>query len=107
MRNMFRIILPLLVLFFAPAVPITASEGLQPAVMTTETSIDSFTPVIFKSGLRDMEVEEIAAIVAGAAVIGSIADMFFDSGLITILALTGGAALGSHWYEERMWPFDH
>lgn len=84
--------------------PAVAADGIQPAVATIDNTGD-FIPVIFKSGIKDMEVEEIAAIAAGAAVVGSLADMFFESGIGTILGVAVGASLGSHWYEEGWWPF--
>lgn len=106
MYRMLRVTLPVFALIIsAIALPVAAVDGLQPAVMTANTASGSLMPVIFKSSIRDMKVEEIVAIAAGAAIVGSVADMFFNSGLATILAMTGGAALGSYWYEEELWPF--
>jgi len=95
----------------AIAFPAAASEGpivtgsLQPAVMTTDLNGNLLMPVAFKSGLRHMSMEELVAIVAGAAAVGTAADMVFDGGAVTILGVVVGAALGSEWYEKGMWPF--
>lgn len=82
-----------------------ATAGLQPAIMSATINDGGVVPVIFKTSLGDMKVEEIAAIVVGAAIVGSIADMFFEGGVATILAITGGAAVGSYLYEEKLLPF--
>jgi hypothetical protein len=108
MRNLFRIFISVIVVGLGSfALPASASEGLQPTVMAASSSEAHAMPVIFKSDISHMKVEEIAAIAAGAAIIGTVADLYLDSGLFTILGITMGAALGSHWYEEGLWPFNH
>ncbi|KOR30501.1 hypothetical protein TI04_05550 [Achromatium sp. WMS2] len=105
MRMMLNRGLAVLVLLASfAAVPALGADSLQPAVLNSN-STGGFVPVIFKSSFRDMKVEEVAAIAAGAAVVGTVADMFFDSGLVTMGAIAIGAAVGSYWYEEEMWPF--
>jgi len=112
MRSALRVVTSILVLMMgAIALPAAASEGpmaaegLQPAVMATDISGDPLMPVAFKSGLRHMSMEELVAIVAGAAVVGTAADWVFEGGAVTILGVVVGAALGSEWYEKGMWPF--
>lgn len=105
MRIMFRAVFVVLALMLGSVTMPAVAEGLQSAVMTTDTGNGSAMPVIFKSNFRDMKVEEIAAIAAGAAVVGTAADLFFNNGWITVIAIAGGAALGSYWYEQELWPF--
>jgi hypothetical protein len=88
------------------SLPVAATEYLQPTVMTID-NLNNFTPVVFKSDLNHMKVEEMVAIAVGAAVVGSMADMFFESGIGTIVGVVTGMALGSHWYEEGWFPFSH
>lgn len=107
MSNTIRAVVSVLALMLgAITLPVSAAEKLQPAVMTADT-IGETTSVIFKSKITDMKVEELAAVAVGAAVVGSFVDMFFESGIGTIIGVAAGAALGSHWYEEGMWPFSH
>ncbi|KOR33310.1 hypothetical protein TI05_01805 [Achromatium sp. WMS3] len=107
MLNMLKSFIAVIILALgAIAMPASATEGLQSAHMSANSEAHA-TPVLFKSDIRKMKVEELAAIAAGAAVIGTIADMYLDSGLFTILGITAGAALGSYWYEEELWPFGH
>jgi hypothetical protein len=106
MLNMFRVFVAAIALALGTvALPVSASEGLHTASMDGNSAAAHAMPVIFKSDFGHMKVEEIVAIAAGAAIVGTIADMYLDSGLFTILGVTVGAALGSHWYEEGYWPF--
>lgn len=106
MRTKMRAAVSALALVISAVTLPAAADNLQPAVMTGDT-VGNTTPVMFKSKLTDMKVEELAAIAVGAAVIGTFTDMFFESGIGTVIGIAAGAALGSHWYEEGMWPFSH
>jgi hypothetical protein len=96
----------------AIALPAAASQnapiapGLQSAVMMSEMEGGYTTPVAFKSGLRHMSLEEMGAVIVGAAVVGTAADLVFDGGLFGIVGVVVGAALGSEWYEKDLWPFN-
>lgn len=108
MRAAFRVVVSALVLMLGvAALPASAAEGLQPAVVSAASNEGVVTPVIFKSGFSHMKVEELVAIAVGAAIVGSAADMFLESGLATAIAVVAGAAIGSHWYEEELWPLGH
>jgi hypothetical protein len=112
MRTALRVIASIFMLMMGVvALPAAASEGsfaaegLQPAVVLPGADGGAVMPAAFKSGLRHMSMEELVAIVAGAAVIGTAADWAFQGGALTILGVVVGAALGSEWYERGMWPF--
>jgi len=106
MHTVLRIIVSFLVLMVgANALPAAASDGLQPAVVTQRTAAGYTAPVAFNTGIRNITLGEVAAILGGATVVGTAADMTFSGGVFTILGVVAGAALGSEWYERRMWPF--
>ncbi|KOR27660.1 hypothetical protein TI03_06420 [Achromatium sp. WMS1] len=108
-HNMLRMFVAVVGLMLgAVTLPTFATEGLQSTNMSaSDTQATYSMPVLFKTDIRHMKVEELAAIVAGAAIVGTIADMYLDNGLFTILGITAGAILGNHWYEEGLWPFHH
>jgi hypothetical protein len=110
MRRDIRAAVTALVLMGAVALPAAASEGpaaatVQPAVLSSAMDRDMLMPTAFKSGFRHMSLEEVVAILAGAAAVGTAADWVFGGGTVTILGVVAGAALGSEWYERRIWPF--
>jgi hypothetical protein len=106
MRTILRVVVSILMLMVgAAALPAAAAEGLQPAVVTPSTAAGYAEPAAFNTGIRNITLGEVAAILGGAAIVGTAADMTFSGGVFTILGVVAGAALGSEWYERRMWPF--
>jgi hypothetical protein len=103
MHNIFRIFAALALLGMAIVTPM-ASAATESNPVVIAASEAQAIPVLFESGFHDMTVAEIAAIVAGATVLGAVASLYFDSGLFTILGITVGAALGSYWYEGDLLP---
>jgi hypothetical protein len=109
MRTVLRTVFAILILMMGAAtLPATAASApaAQPAVLTTDTSSARFTPVAFNTDIRHISLAEAAAIIGGAVVVGTAADMAFSGGVFTALGAVAGAVLGSEWYERGMWPFN-
>jgi hypothetical protein len=106
MRAILRMVMSVFMLALGTiALPAAATEGLQATVMTAGVSDSQLTPVAFNTSIRTITLGEVAAIIGGATVVGTAADMVFNGGVFTVLGVVAGAALGSEWYERRMWPF--
>lgn len=105
MRTALQIFVSIFMLMIgAVSLPVAASEGFQPAVLI-EGVPGEMTPVAFNTGIRNITLGEVAAIVGGAAIVGTAADVTLSGGIFTVLGVVAGAALGSEWYERRLWPF--
>jgi hypothetical protein len=82
----------------------SGTGGLMPAVVLANTDNGVVTPVAFDPG--HMTSAQLAAIIVGAGVVGTAADMVFEGGAITTaLGVVVGAFLGNEWYEKGYWPF--
>lgn len=103
-RTVFAILILMMGAFTLSAT--AGSGGVQPAVLTSDADSGRFLPAAFKTNIRDMTLGEVAAIVGGAAVVGTAADMTFSGGFFTVLGAAAGAVLGSEWYERGWWPFE-
>jgi hypothetical protein len=62
-------------------------------------------PGNFISDIQNMPSAQIGAIVGGGLIFGVLADTFLDGGIITVLGVVLGAAVGDQWYEHHYWPF--
>jgi hypothetical protein len=95
----------LMLMLGATALPVSAAEGVQPEVVSSGVADGQAVPAAFNTGIRNITLGEVAAIIGGAAIVGTAADMGLSGGVFTILGVVAGAALGSEWYERRLWPF--
>jgi len=106
MRTVLRIVISIFVLMMgAAALPAAASEqplatgGLQSAVLAPNISVGPL-PNTVNADSGCLTLGELVAIVAGAVVVGSAADIALGSGPFAFLGMVAGAALGSIWYKQ-------
>lgn len=90
----------------ASAAGTASNEGFYSATMTQGTA-GHLQPVaaLTTHDIKNMTLAQVASIIGGAIVGGSIVDRFVDGTAFTILGVVAGAALGNEWYERGMWPF--
>jgi hypothetical protein len=116
MRAVLRVLMAVLILMAAlPAVAASGgskpSEGFQPAVLSSATAGGQFQPVValdtgeIKGEIKRMTLGQAAAIIGGAIVGGTVADFLLNGTLYTLIGVVVGAALGSEWYDQGMWPW--
>jgi hypothetical protein len=111
MHHARRMIVSLLVLMAgiialpaSAAVSPTGEGSLLPAVVLADTDNNAIKPVAFDPG--HVTAAQLAAIVVGAAVLGTAADMLLEGGgITTVLGVVVGAVVGNEWYEKGYWPF--
>jgi hypothetical protein len=126
MRTILRVFTPLLFLVLgAAALPVAAAEGAAgaaPATAAAAPATAAATPApaaqpahppaaaspagkLASATTHRFPPGKVAAIIAGAVIVGTAADVTFSGGLFTVVGVVVGAALGSVWYERGMWPF--
>jgi hypothetical protein len=87
------------------SLPAVGAESTH-AVMTQGTTGHLVKAANFNSNdLKHMTLPQLASIVGGAIVGGSLTDMVVDGTVFTILGVVAGAVLGNEWYDRGMWPF--
>jgi hypothetical protein len=110
MRTVLKLIVALVTLLVGTATLPAMAEDLQPPTLQPAVeygyALDRHTtPTAFRTGLHNITLGEVVAILGGAALLGTASDMALNGGVFTVLGVVAGAALGSEWYERRIWPF--
>ena len=80
-------------------------EGFQSAVMNKGTVGSQYQEAAFNTDMQHLSLAQAAAILSGAVVGGTVADVLLDGTVFTLIGIVIGATLGSEWYERGMWPF--
>ena len=57
------------------------------------------------SDIQGMPAPQLGAIIGGGVIGGALADLVLDGGIITVVGVIVGAAVGNQWYVQRYWPF--
>jgi peptidoglycan/xylan/chitin deacetylase (PgdA/CDA1 family) len=102
MRKLVRALVLTLTLSMVPA--LAGAQTLQVSANDTVNDIVK-APENFISDIQNMPSAQIGAIVGGGLILGVVADTFLDGGIITVVGVVLGAAIGNHWYEHHYWPF--
>jgi hypothetical protein len=118
MRKLLQVVAPLLALLLGtvalPAAAAEAAAGASPATATATAPAAAAQPAApaapataapMAGSQHHFTAGKVAAIIAGAVIVGTAADMTLSGGIFTVVGVVVGAALGSVWYERGMWPF--
>ncbi len=98
MGKLVRVLVLTLSLLAVPAL-----AGAQTLQVSSNDIINA--PGNFISDIQNMPTQQIGAIVGGGVIVGVLADTLLDGGIITVVGVVLGAAIGNYWYEHHHWPF--
>ena len=98
MRKLVRALVLTVILLTVPAF-----AGAQTLQVSANDVLNA--PEDFISDIKNMPSEQVGAIVGGGVIVGVLADTLLDGGIITVVGVVLGAAIGNYWYQHRYWPF--
>jgi hypothetical protein len=103
-----RVISLIIFMIGTVALPAAASDqpigaqDLQSSILAAPPIGSDMRPEILTSDSGCLTLGELVALVAGAVIVGTAADIALGNGPFPFLGMVAGAALGSIWYKQGM-----